>query len=448
MNKLRLQWRCRISREKGQATFLALASLIFLTVMTLAVFNTQQASHAKQKTMNAADGAAYAAAATLARDMNYMAYSNRAMVANHVAVGQVVSLISLTQSVGSLASNSGTVLRVVGLIPGLQALQTLATALKRVDGLIDKLPPLMKPFIVFEESIIRVLATSQTIVRGVTVLDAQANLRDVVKANDPRASWDTSVGGALATAASLDAFIGYSGLQSGSTSLNRFREVVTDSRDPFTKERKWLLGGLFKGGTNMRDNNKTWTGLDGLEVPIPIPFARPLGVAWGGAETGTRTSNRGSQTYGGLARRTADRAFGARQNLGSTYSGLRPYFDLKNRARNDDAGQSGAIVVAVRKPLNDSGDLKSQLSDRALQTGQADSSFRLPTVRDHVVSVAASQVYFKRPNRRDEPVNDATHLRSAYYSANGEYASLFSPYWQARLTALPPSALLALEAFD
>lgn len=448
MNTLSQPWRRRpVSSEKGQATFLALASLIFLTVMTLAVFNTQQASHAKQKTMNAADGAAYAAAATLARDMNYMSYSNRAMVANHVAVGQIVSLISLTQSVGSLASNSGTVLRVVGLIPGLQVLQTLATALKRIDGLIDKLPNLMKPFIVFEEGIIRVLATSQTIVRGVTLVDAQANLRDVVKANDPRASWDTSVGGALATATSLDAFINYSGLQSGSTSLNRFREVVTDSRDPFTTQRRWLLG-LFKGGTNMRDNNRTWTGLDGMEVPNPIPFANPIGVAWGGGEAGTRTGSRGSQSYGGLARRSADRAFNARQNLGSTYSGLRPYFDLKSRARNDAGNQSGAIVVAVRKPLNDAGDLKSQLSDRALQTGQADSSFRLPAGRDHVVSVAASQVYFKRPNRRDEPVNDATHLRSNYYSANGEYASLFSPYWQARLTALPPAALVALEAFD
>lgn len=447
MKNSEVQCRRRIFREKGQATFLALGALIFLTVMTLAVFNTQQASHAKQKTMNAADGAAYAAASTLARDMNYMAYSNRAMVANHVAVGQVVSLISLTQSVGSLASNSGTVLRVVGLIPGLQALQTLATALKRIDGVIDKLPDLMKPFIVFEEGVIRVLAASQLTVRAITVLDAKSNLEDVIKANDPRANWELSVGGALATATSLDAFLNYSSQQSGTTSLNRFREVVTDSRDPFTRQRRWMLG-MFKGGTNMRDNNKTWTGLDGMEVPSPIPFARPIGVAWGGAEAGTRTSSRGSPSYGGLERRSANRAFNARQNLGSAYSGLRPYFDLKSGGKSDDASQSGAILIAVRKSINDVGDLKSQLSDRALQTGQADSSFRLPTARDRVVSAAASQVHFKRPNRRDEPVNDASHLRSAYYSARGEYASLFSPYWQARLTALPPAALIALEAFD
>lgn len=437
-----IRTRRRTQRAKGQATILALGALIFLTVMTLAVFNVQQASYSKQKVMNAADGAAYAAASTLARDMNYMAYTNRAMVANHVAVGQVVSLVSLTQNLGQLSKNAATVMRVIGLVPGLQALQGLATALERVDNLIDRLPPLMQPFIMFEEAILQTLSASQLLVRGTTIVDATQNLQDVIRANDPHAVWDRSVGGALATVPSLQAFVGYSKRYANDKSkYDRFRNVVNDSRDNFTRDRPWL--GIFRGGSNMRENNQSWTGLDGAEINL---FLTRIYLSWGGAETGTRTSSRGNQSYGGLARRTANRAFNARQYMNAGYSGVRPYFEMGNLSTNTPT-ESPAIVVAVSKPLNQANDPKSQLSDSALDTGQPDGAFRLPTGRNNVVSAAASRVYFKRPNRNDEPVTDAQHLRNRHYT-NGERPSLFSPYWQARLTEMPLAAVAALQAFD
>lgn len=437
------QARRRARRERGQATILALGALIFLTVMTLGVFNVQQASHSKQKVMNAADGGAYAAASTLARDMNYMAYTNRAMVANHVAVGQVVSLVSLTQNLGQLSRNAATVMRVIGLVPGLQALQGLATALERVDNLIDRLPPMMTPFIAFETAIIEALSGSQLAVRGLTIVDAKSNVDDVIRANDPHAIWDTSVGGALATATSLDTFISYSRQRrnNNNQAYDRFRNVVNDSRDNFTRDRRWLI---FRGGSNMRENNETWTGLDGAEINL---FLTRIYLSWGGAETGTNTWNRGSQSYGGLARRTANRAFSARQKMNGGYQGIRPYFDLRSFNRNDDLKESPPIVVAASKRLNRASDPKSQLSDTALGTGQADGAFRLPTGRNNAVAVAASQVYFHRPYRSYESVNDAQHLRNRYYSG-GEYANLFSPYWQARLTDVPLAAIGALQAFD
>lgn len=428
-------------RERGQATILALGALIFLTVMTLGVFNVQQASHSKQKVMNAADGGAYAAASTLARDMNYMAYTNRAMVANHVAVGQVVSLVSLTQSLGQLSRNAATAMRVVGLVPGLQGLQGLATALERLDNLTDRLPPLMTPFIAFETAIIEALSLSQSAVRLTTVVDAKSNLEKVIRANDARAIWDTSGGGLLASGASLEAFVSYSRRYDTNEADTRFRNVVNDSRDNFTRDRRWLI---FRGGSNMRENNETWTGLDGAEINL---FLTRIYLSWGGAETGTRTWNRGNQSYGGLARRTANRAFNARQTMNGGYRGIRPYFDLRNQNRNDDLKYSPTIVVAASKPLNRANDPKSQLSDSALGTGQADGAFRLPTGRNNAAAVAASQVYFHRPYRNYESVTDAQHLRNRYYS-NGEYANLFSPYWQARLTDVPAAALVAIQALD
>jgi len=44
---------------------------------------------------NAADAAAFGASTLEARSLNFAAYTNRAMVANEVAIGQLVGLLSL-----------------------------------------------------------------------------------------------------------------------------------------------------------------------------------------------------------------------------------------------------------------------------------------------------------------------------------------------------------------
>ncbi len=54
----------------------------------LIMFNTGQLTRQKMELQNAADAAAYSAATLSARYMNYAAYTNRAMIANEVAIGQ------------------------------------------------------------------------------------------------------------------------------------------------------------------------------------------------------------------------------------------------------------------------------------------------------------------------------------------------------------------------
>ncbi|RYZ12801.1 MAG: hypothetical protein EOO24_02125 [Comamonadaceae bacterium] len=436
-------------REEGQATLLAMGALLFLVTMTLAAFNVGQASYGKIKTLNAADGAAYAAANTLARDMNFMAYSNRAMVANHVAVGQMVSLASLSKELGVLTQELSTGSKVVGVLTSWlgvgEALIALGNALQQVkSSVLDKVPALVKPLIGIEEGIITVLQASQPLMRSVTVLDAQDNVRKTVRANDPAMRWDTSsAGGALSTAASLNAFIGYSGPQgSGKAPLDRFRQVTMDSRDKLTRERKWLFG-LSRGGTELRDNNNTWTGLDGALLDL---WLVTVPVAWGGAQAGPDKAWRPG-SYGGIRSKVANTGYAVRDKLPG-YNGLRSYFDIHSRAKDDSKSQSGAIVVIVTKPLDTAGDLKTQTSDVALGTGAADNPYRLPLTKSSVMSIAASQVYFKRPARSQESGTGVSHLLSKYASSypNGEYASLFSPYWQARLTEVPAGVNAAVQA--
>lgn len=81
-------------RESGQAALFALLLIPTAIVATLLVFNTGQITANKLRVQNAADAAAFSAMELQARQMNLDAYLNRAMLANEVAIGQAVSILS------------------------------------------------------------------------------------------------------------------------------------------------------------------------------------------------------------------------------------------------------------------------------------------------------------------------------------------------------------------
>lgn len=71
--------------------------VLFLAVVTLSLvflYKAGKVTSEKMRVQNAADAAAYSVAVTEARDLNFMAYTNRAMVANEVAIGQFVGMAS------------------------------------------------------------------------------------------------------------------------------------------------------------------------------------------------------------------------------------------------------------------------------------------------------------------------------------------------------------------
>ncbi len=71
--------------------------LLFMAVVVMSLlilFNQGQLIKNRAQLENAADAAAYSQAKLAARNMNFAAYTNRAMVANEVSIGQMVSLLS------------------------------------------------------------------------------------------------------------------------------------------------------------------------------------------------------------------------------------------------------------------------------------------------------------------------------------------------------------------
>lgn len=81
-------------RQRGQIAPVALFGVLIASATLIMMFNTGQKVTEKSQVANAADAAAYSGAVWTARHLNFMAYTNRAMIANHAAVGHFVSYVS------------------------------------------------------------------------------------------------------------------------------------------------------------------------------------------------------------------------------------------------------------------------------------------------------------------------------------------------------------------
>ncbi len=80
--------------QRGQASVFVLAMIGVVLVSVLFLYQSGRLTSEKMQLQNAADAAAYGASTLEARSLNFSAYTNRAMVANEVAVGQLVGLLS------------------------------------------------------------------------------------------------------------------------------------------------------------------------------------------------------------------------------------------------------------------------------------------------------------------------------------------------------------------
>jgi hypothetical protein len=89
-------------RQRGQALVFIVVTTVVVLLGALLFFNTAQLTTQKMKLQNTADAAAYSGALSEARDYNFSAYANRAMIANQVAVAQLVGLTSWARNLDSV----------------------------------------------------------------------------------------------------------------------------------------------------------------------------------------------------------------------------------------------------------------------------------------------------------------------------------------------------------
>ncbi|MBA54646.1 MAG: hypothetical protein CMK89_09340 [Pseudomonadales bacterium] len=133
------------SSEAGQVFPLALAVLVVACVTFFLVFNSGRAVNEKINLVNAADASAYSGAQIAARHLNFMAYTNRAMIANEAAIGHLYSFQVEVNLLGNIVQEGvggggliGDFVRLLinAIVPGFQnALDVLAQVVQPlVDG--------------------------------------------------------------------------------------------------------------------------------------------------------------------------------------------------------------------------------------------------------------------------------------------------------------------------
>ncbi|HXR51104.1 MAG TPA: pilus assembly protein TadG-related protein [Steroidobacteraceae bacterium] len=409
--------------HSGQASVFVLAMVASLVTAFAVSFGAGQLVNDKMRLVNAADAAAYSAAQWEARSLNFQSYLNRAIVANEVAIAQLVSLRSWSSYVATLTQNGAAVARWIPPLAG--PVQTLERGWHAVDSSLQAVAPGLEAGISAWN--VDVLATAEALAHQQALLAAADLVGEVAHANEPRARVNEATrllqvrNGAQWQNQFTDRY------RRGGGDLRRFVDLLMKSRDGFTRSRRSgisvpLVRVARRGGTDLLAEH-SWRGLDTLSVHVDLLVnSVEIPIGWGAAETRSRTVTQRGEHGGSLSSNPAAsrRALRGLRPSG-LYRGVPEIRDVITPSRQEER----RLRYAVALQIPESGILTP---DRLLMPNGVRGpdglvhSLAVTMPAGGVHALGAAEVYFQRPSPRP----DGRH----------EFPSLFSPYWQARLVAV------------
>lgn len=406
--------------HSGQALIVVLALLAAMLAGFVLLFNTGQVINDKIRLTNATDAAAYSAAQWQARSLNYQAYLNRAMVANEVAIAQLVSLRSWSRYVDRVTTNVDHVTRYVPYLgPPMRALERGWDAVDQV--LSTSLPPLEQGLSIWNND---VLANAQAIAHQQAPLAAADLIGQVLQANEPRAQLADATRLLQVRNAGVWQHRFTQRYERGGGDLRRFTTLLANSRDAFTRSRRsdpfdlGIISMSKRGGTDLI-GEYAWRGIDTLSLHFDYWLDHdevPLG--WGAAEN-RRHMVRGRADHGGSLRRNPAASRRARRALDPEqgYRGVPQIRDVVSPGSTEPRPLVYSVAATV--PGEQVRTLDRLLLSH-IPTLEGDSERAAPDLQDDALhAISSAEVYFQRP--------------AARMDGRVEYPSLFNPYWQARL---------------
>lgn len=396
--------------QRGQIAPVALFGVLIASASLILMFNTGQKVTERSQLVNAADAAAYSGAVWTARHLNFMAYTNRAMVANHAAVGHFVSYVSWVRYVHDSIEYID---RVTQWIPYVgQYIDTVEQIAEQVREVTEQSAQLAVPAIDTWNSSFRAAqaeAQASLALNNLTQLmrstaqqyDANIRINDRDELDGLPQEIKTLLDGTLlAQLASVPTFVQR---YSATNDRGNLRQLVSASLEADRDVERWIEGergwrenGIAfrlrkRGSTTTSQNASTadWNARDELHY-------------------GTR------QVFGWSSwRRIGERASTARASeFDSNYSGVPSYYNVAG-----SPADSALRIAAVA-------------TKRADQIGTAE-LLGLDAGSSVIAAAALARVEFRRP-RGDAFVSFASNER--------EYAHLFNPMWEARLVSLDAGA--------
>ena len=385
-----------IYKQRGQAILLGMFMLMTAAISTVLLYNIGQSNNHKTTLVNAADASAYSGAIYIARNLNFMAYTNRAMIANHVAVGHFVSYVSWIRYVENTTKKLRNGLALVPYVS-----QALASA-KKLVTLVKKGTEAFAPVLVNSlDTFNKLLNGAQTkgrhAVTGVLSVSDFLSVKimdKVGKSYDPaiRINYKSDLGKKLAIGvtaqvasdfySALRYFKSYSPAKDSGRMKKMIESSYAGSRQWIKGNRGWKLGLVFikveKKGKTKHRRKLDWRADDKLTLSVK------KGFKWKGKTLGK-----------GKARVT---------QFDSDYIGIHGYYDLSRRGRR--AKQSLKVSAYATMPVN---------SLHLLSTGTTSKDV------ERIAALSRAEIFYQRPSHGFKKIK------------RGEYANLYNPFWQVRL---------------
>ena len=468
--------------SRGQSLIYMIAFLVPISLMMAYVFNAFQISNEKTRLQNTVDAAAYSMATMEARDLNFTAYTNRAMIANQVAIAQVVGIMSWARYAQNTTRNISVVTSWIPYInAATRAIQQATRALVR--GMQAAFPAISTAL----DGVITAIQVAQFGHDGATYLSAVEAVREVVRRNDA----DIDMGVSVANAANFQTFARAHGSFKSRISrrsverrdrsyrrnfprMEEKREIVMESRDRFSRGRnnnfattprvfplpQFQLrrrGSTDLTGVNSRTPYGSWVAMDTLSLHWNTlgcgflggrycGFEEWIPIGWGAAKNESRRDNRiqynarhlrRSRTALGGSWRTnrdasslASREWYRRNDIESIdFLGLRDFLDLSVDGLITRGPEMSLVLTKSDNNIRTNEDMNFNSRNISLENGAA-----MPA--GSLAAMSKATPYFAR-------ADDVRSLRRSDRAR--EYGNLYNPYWQVRLAPLSERERRALQ---
>jgi hypothetical protein len=478
-------------RQSGQAMPFTLAFGGAVALVTLVLFNNGMLVNAKTRLQNAADAGAYSAGVLQARDHNFSALTNRAIVANQAAVAQIVSMKSFLEDASATRERmDGALLTEEATLPVSKPMWTagMNAPIKSVASAFNSAAPWAVEGL---DRLIKAYEAAQQAHHAATALDMVLVADEVVKRNDPNASISAGAFTTGRTTLHVKQWSEYTQrhhANDDSAAADRFADVVVDANttDQFTRFRPsspipgWMgqpvtvcvsapnhvtstttFAFAHAGGTLLSKDKRSWVALDAtlgggiasctFLVPCmtgtcPVTYTWPLfddnivGGSGGGLAgkggydslTGYKNNPTQSKLYGG--------------GVLIVPPGPRRYAEGPGKSLDSEGGLQDTYRGLTKYnvlPANQSAELNSSnavtIEVERLEATVRTSSKVLPDsqqlkLKDGMQggtmrALSSAQAYFYRST------SNSGFAKGGWSRSDNktEMANLFSPYWQTRL---------------
>jgi hypothetical protein len=460
-------------QQCGQAIVWFLATIAACCCAFALVYNVGQVANEKEKTTNAADASALSGALVEARILNFEAYTNRAMVANEVTVAQFVSLDSWLRYDNEMLQYIALYTTPIPYVDDItQAVADVSQ--EAIDGFDEALPTMLK----VPEYTNYALELARTAVNDAGYAAPELIAEEIARENS--SSFDGQDYQAnlvpaftpLMVQLNYDTWKAFTDDYSGDQRTNA-ASVMMNSRDVFTAKRgageliddlntglKILGAGVLypnfvktSGSTQLKGFNQ-WEGQDSLDMTLTSPsfcissivcentnwVPAPIGYGRSDADsndsTGDNLCNQSPSTFNctlawqdggepvswsGTSGDGIPNLRDLAQNLSKTDPCSKNNFSDSPSLRFVSAVQKSGTATATTERLGMNTDIAAPEGSPHLKDNLQNGG--------NMTSISQACTFFLRPDKTDKNAGLLARQDGVH-----EYASLYNPYWQARLT--------------